>query len=105
MGRLTAIAIAGAVLALGCAERALADQTPPAPATPAPAPALTSPISGQAHLVFRSDDRADAIEGRVTVVERRSGVTVVEELSSACDEACARRRLALADTPEPPVRE
>ena len=102
MGRLTHIAFAASLAALGFGGLALADETPARPAAPMIA---AGPVAGQAHLVFRSDDRETALEGRVTVVERRSGVVVVEELSQACDEACQRRKLAWAEPPQPPVRE
>jgi hypothetical protein len=99
MRRLALISLASLLAFAGAAR---ADETPPAPAVP---PMASAPVAAQAHLVFRSDDRQTALVGRFTVVERKASMVVVEELSQACDDDCARRRLAWADPSAPQMRE
>jgi len=104
--RIIGMTAAGALLAL-CAvgpALAIAPTAAPDPATPElAAPATT----GRAHLVFRADDASPVVEGRVTVIERRTDTVVVEEISSSCAGDCPHRRLAMAApaAPIPPVRE
>jgi len=104
--RIIGMAAAGALLALCSVEPALAVAPAPTPdptAAELPAPATT----GRAHLVFRADDTSPVVEGRVTVIERRTDTVVVEEISSSCTGDCPHRRLAMAApaAPSPPVRE
>lgn len=92
----------GALTALAAVGPGFSAASAPEPMTPEPAPAAT----GRAHLVFRAEASA-VLEGRVTVIERRSDRVVVEELRATCAADCAQRRLAMTAprAPLPPVRE
>src|SRR5437763_485035 len=90
MRRMAAVFLTGGTLAL-------AGMASAAPTTPEPAatPPHAHAVTARAHLIFRSDGREAALEGRVTVVEHPTGTMVVEQIAPACESDCARRRLAL----------
>lgn len=75
MGRTNAIAVAGAILALGFAGAALADARAPTPAGTVLA-ARTQAVAARAHLSYKPGSAA--FEGALTVIEQRTALTTLQ---------------------------